>query len=119
MRLQIPAPARSAYREDRGRRLRSEIKTKVEPIVVETAREGLSGGRLREGDTSMRLIDRRTALRLSAAGFLAAPAVLRAGVARGAEFALKYANNAPETHPLTVRIREALQAIRAETGGRV
>jgi TRAP-type transport system periplasmic protein len=58
-------------------------------------------------------------------------AVLMSGVATGAtlatpwiaraapEFSLKYANNSPVTHPLTVRAVEAMERIRQETGGRV
>src|SRR3954454_18342678 len=41
-------------------------------------------------------------------------------IARGAaEFQLKYANNSPVTHPLTVRTMEAMERIKKETNGRV
>jgi tripartite ATP-independent transporter DctP family solute receptor len=36
-----------------------------------------------------------------------------------AEFSLKYANNAVETHPMTIRAREAMAKIKEETKGRV
>ncbi|MGJ7498066.1 TRAP transporter substrate-binding protein [Variovorax sp. RT4R15] len=39
--------------------------------------------------------------------------------AHAADFTLKYANNAPAAHPLTVRMKEAAEAIRAETNGKV
>ncbi len=39
--------------------------------------------------------------------------------ARAAEFTLKYANNVPATHPMTVRMQEAAEQILKETGGRV
>jgi TRAP-type transport system periplasmic protein len=35
------------------------------------------------------------------------------------EFSLKYANNSPVTHPLTVRTMEAMERIKQETSGRV
>jgi tripartite ATP-independent transporter DctP family solute receptor len=41
-------------------------------------------------------------------------------IAKGAaEFQLKYANNSPLTHPLTVRTMEAMERIKKETNGRV
>jgi tripartite ATP-independent transporter DctP family solute receptor len=41
-------------------------------------------------------------------------------IAKGAaEFQLKYANNSPVTHPLTVRTMEAMERIKKETNGRV
>nr|WP_244618414.1 TRAP transporter substrate-binding protein [Rhodoferax sediminis] len=39
--------------------------------------------------------------------------------AQTAEFTLKWANNIPATHPSTIRIREAADAIKKETNGRV
>jgi TRAP-type transport system periplasmic protein len=39
--------------------------------------------------------------------------------ARAAEFSLKYANNSPVTHPLSIRTAEAAERIKQETGGRV
>src|SRR5437588_10639458 len=41
-------------------------------------------------------------------------------IAKGAaEFTLKYANNSPTTHPLNIRITEAVERIKKETNGRV
>src|SRR4051794_27752546 len=62
---------------------------------------------------------RREIVKLGLLSALAAPAILRVSRARAADFTMKYANNAPDTHPLTVSIREATDAIRAETGGKV
>ena len=39
--------------------------------------------------------------------------------AQQAEFSLKYANNLPVTHPMNVRAKEAVDAIRRDTKGRV
>ena len=39
--------------------------------------------------------------------------------AQSAEFSLKFASNLPATHPLNLRIKEAAEAIRKESGGRV
>lgn len=63
-------------------------------------------------------LDRRAVLGASA-GLLAAPLVLRATRAGAAEYSFKMANNTPETHPLTVRMREAAAAILKDTGGKV
>ncbi len=64
-------------------------------------------------------ISRRSLIAHSLAGVVFAPAVLRISKVHGAEFTLKYANNAPVTHPLTLRTKEALEAIAKETGGKV
>lgn len=64
-------------------------------------------------------VDRRALLAGSAAGIVLAPAVLRISKAHGAEFALKYANNSPVTHPLSIHTKAALEAIGKETGGKV
>ena len=62
---------------------------------------------------------RRTLLKASAAsavlGGIAAPHIARA---QAAEFTYKYANNAPESHPMTIRAREMAEAIKTETKGR-
>ena len=50
----------------------------------------------------------------STAAVLGAPAFAQTG-----NITLKWANNIPATHPSTIRIREAADAIRAETGGKV
>lgn len=66
----------------------------------------------------MAILTRRTLLKSLAA----APAVValgRPGIARAAEFDLKYGNNLPVTHPLNVRAQEAVERIAKETNGRV
>jgi tripartite ATP-independent transporter DctP family solute receptor len=52
---------------------------------------------------------------VAAGATLAMPWVARAAP----EFSLKYANNSPVTHPLTVRATEAMERIKQETNGRV
>jgi len=61
---------------------------------------------------------RREFLKISAAG---AAAGLPLGVAHAqkAEFSYKYANNLPVTHPMNLRAKEMVDAIRADTKGRV
>ena len=54
---------------------------------------------------------------LAAAGL--APAAFAQATAQLPEFKLKFANNLPVTHPLNVRAKEAMEAIRKETNGRV
>ena len=49
------------------------------------------------------------------AGIIGAPFVARA---QQAEFAYKYANNLPATHPMNTRAQEMAAAIKAETNGR-
>ncbi len=62
---------------------------------------------------------RRTLLKASAAtavlGGVGAPFVARA---QTAEFTYKYANNAPDSHPMNVRAKEMAAAIKTETQGR-
>jgi len=62
---------------------------------------------------------RRSLLKASAAsallGGIGAPHVARA---QTAEFAYKYANNLPDSHPMNVRAREMAAAIKSETNGR-
>ena len=53
------------------------------------------------------------------AAALAATGLAPAAFAQSAEFKLKFANNLPVTHPLNLRAREATDAIRKETNGRV
>ena len=70
------------------------------------------------GPITRRPISRRAVLAsLPAAAILARPALLHA--AGAAEFAYKYANNLPLSHPLNVRAQEAVDRIRTATGGRV
>ena len=63
-------------------------------------------------------LTRRTLLLGTAAVALAAPFV-RTGPARAAEFNLKLANNQPLTHPSNVRVLEANERIKEESGGRI
>jgi tripartite ATP-independent transporter DctP family solute receptor len=60
---------------------------------------------------------RREFIKITAAGAAAIPF----GSAHGqqAEFSYKYANNLPVTHPMNIRAKEMVDAIRAETKGRV
>ncbi len=62
------------------------------------------------------IMSRRTMLQ----GTAAAAFVSSAGVrAQSAEFTYKYANNLPVTHPMNLRVKEAADRIKQETGGRV
>ena len=62
---------------------------------------------------------RRTLLKATAAsavlGGVSAPYIARA---QQADFTYKYANNAPESHPMTIRAREMAAAIKSETNGK-
>ena len=58
---------------------------------------------------------RRSVLLGTAAAALGAPLIAKGA----AEFQLKYANNSPVTHPLYIRITEAVERIKKETNGRV
>jgi tripartite ATP-independent transporter DctP family solute receptor len=68
----------------------------------------------------MSRISRRTFV---AGGAAAASAVVTVNIlpgrARAAEFQMKYANNTVDTHPMTIRMREAVAKIKDETKGRV
>ena len=55
----------------------------------------------------------------AAAGVVAAGSLGLAAPARAAEFAYKYANNLPATHPMNLRAKEAADKIEKESGGRV
>ncbi len=72
-----------------------------------------------QGDHPMSF-SRRTVLKASAASAafmgVGAPFVARA---QQAEFTYKFANNLPDTHPINVRSREMVAAIKTETQGRV
>src|SRR5271170_1969356 len=72
----------------------------------------------KSGRQSMGL-SRRALLKTSAAsaamGSIGAPLVARA---QQAEFAYKFANNLPDSHPLNIRAREMAAAIKSETGGK-
>lgn len=56
----------------------------------------------------------RGAAALSVAGFAGRPRR-----AQAAEFVLKYANNVPATHPISLRMKEAAERVLKESGGRV
>jgi len=64
-------------------------------------------------------LDRRTLLTTSASAAIVGWGVGRARPARAAEFSLKAANNSPETHPLTIRMREAAANVLKESNGAV
>lgn len=66
----------------------------------------------------MHCIDRRGFLAATGSLALAAP-LLAPSLAHAAEFTFKYANNVPQTHPLTVAVMKAADQIRERTGGRV
>src|SRR3954451_24034070 len=65
------------------------------------------------------ILSRRRLLTVGSTAFagavIGAPFIARA---QQAEFAYKYANNLPETHPMNLRAREMAAAIKAETNGR-
>src|SRR6202035_3970011 len=71
-----------------------------------------------QGRSPMRF-SRRALLKASVAsaalGGLGMPMIARA---QRAEFTYKYANNAPDSHPMTIRAREMAAAIKTETHGR-
>jgi tripartite ATP-independent transporter DctP family solute receptor len=63
-------------------------------------------------------ISRRTLIK--ATGVAAATgAPLQLAFAQGAEFTYKYANNQPPVHPMNVRAKQAVEAIKTETNGRL
>jgi TRAP-type mannitol/chloroaromatic compound transport system substrate-binding protein len=53
----------------------------------------------------------------AAAGALAT--IARPVFAQASEFTFKWANNIPATHPSTIRVREAAEAIKRDSKGRV
>src|ERR1700738_5126955 len=63
-----------------------------------------------------RLMSRRSVLKATA---LTAVIGSLGARARAAEFNYKYANNLPDTHPMNVRAREAVERIKNETGGKI
>jgi tripartite ATP-independent transporter DctP family solute receptor len=72
-----------------------------------------------DGDTPMRRLTRRTLLRTTGAvaGVASFGILTRRGDA--AEFVFRYANNNVAAHPMNVRLREAAEQIKKETGGRM
>jgi tripartite ATP-independent transporter DctP family solute receptor len=63
--------------------------------------------------------NRRVLLQGTAASLVFAPAVLRVTRAGAAEYTFKMANNTPESHPLSIRMREAAANILKESDGKV
>src|SRR5918997_175058 len=72
-----------------------------------------------QGGAMMISMSRRSALKLSLSTAVAMPAIFRVSRVKAADFTLKYANNAPLSHPLTIRVTEAAEAIRNESGGKI
>ncbi|GJD66020.1 TRAP transporter substrate-binding protein, partial [Methylobacterium frigidaeris] len=64
-------------------------------------------------------MDRRSLLKLTVQTAVCAPSVLRIPNVHGAELVLKYANNFPATHPLSIRASEAAERVHLETSGKV
>ena len=64
----------------------------------------------------MRKFNRRTVLKSSAAAIATAAII---GRANAAEFSLKYGNDLPAAHPINTRAKEAVDAIKAATNGRL
>lgn len=64
-------------------------------------------------------ISRRTLIRATGAVAATCAAPLKLAHAQGAEFTFKYANNQPPAHPMNVRAKQAADAIKAETNGRM
>jgi tripartite ATP-independent transporter DctP family solute receptor len=63
-------------------------------------------------------ISRRTLIQLGGAAAASTAMPLKLAFAQGAEFTYKWANNQPPTHPMNVRGKQAIDAIKAETNGR-
>ncbi len=63
--------------------------------------------------------NRRILLQSSASALVFAPALLRVTRAGAAEYTFKMANNTPESHPLSLRMREAAANILKESDGKV
>ncbi len=64
-------------------------------------------------------LDRRTLLASTASAVAVGWSIGRSRPAHAAEFSFKAANNSPESHPLTIRMREAAAATLKETNGAV
>jgi tripartite ATP-independent transporter DctP family solute receptor len=88
--------------------------SRVPSIAPATA----AGTSTRREEVSMSHTARRSFLRgaaaLSVAGFAAGPRR-----ARAADFVLKYGNNVPATHPISLRMKEAAERVLKESNGRV
>jgi tripartite ATP-independent transporter DctP family solute receptor len=61
----------------------------------------------------------RRQLLAGAGALLAAPAILKASPARAAEFSYKYSSDLKSDHPTVLRMTQAADAIRKETGGKL
>ena len=61
--------------------------------------------------------NRRVLLQGTAATLVFAPAVMRVTRVGAAEYTFKMANNSPESHPLTIRMREAAANILKDVAG--
>jgi TRAP-type transport system periplasmic protein len=76
-------------------------------------------GKRLKGETNAMILN-TTRRRVLLAGTAAGATIAMPWIAKAApEFSLKYANNSPVTHPLTVRTMEAMERIKKETNGRV
>jgi tripartite ATP-independent transporter DctP family solute receptor len=64
-------------------------------------------------------LSRRTVLKATGVAAASCAAPLRLAHGQTAEFTFKYANNQPPAHPMNVRLKEAVDAIKAETQGRL
>jgi tripartite ATP-independent transporter DctP family solute receptor len=64
-------------------------------------------------------LDRRTFVNAALVTGVAAPAILRVTRAGAAEYQLKLANNTNDSHPLTIRMREAAANINRESNGKI
>ena len=73
---------------------------------------------LTPGDFKM-TISRRNVIRAGGAAAASIGVPLKLAFAQGAEFTFKYANNQPPVHPMNVRAKEAVEAIKKETNGRM
>src|SRR5215204_3661711 len=90
--------------------------------LASTARRAHQGRAMRE-EMTMTRFDRRTFLKATIGAAAAASAGTQLGSsaarAQGAPLKLKFGNDLPATHSVNVRLREAIEAITAETNGRL
>ena len=64
-------------------------------------------------------LSRRTLIQATGIAAASVAAPLKLAYAQSAEFTFKYANNQPPQHPMNVRAKEAVEAIKKETNGRM
>ncbi len=62
---------------------------------------------------------RRTLIKATASAAATCAIPMKLAYGQGAEFTFKYANNQPPAHPMNVRAKQAVDAIKAETNGRL